>query len=201
MENLCFKRYFVSRNISHEMSKMKKKILKIMELKSQLFFLVFLNFLCWELWFLIALKHVVSCPTWAPRHAPMNPAREQLHPPARIVCLTPVAYSACVITPCTADWKAPGKTKKQEEKWIISLLLLSNFKKAIMHMFIKGYINVEEQWIINYYKGTRNIWNFNHFFRKTVDTFIVFCIKSIGTLLIRIILCINALIKSKYFNF
>lgn len=130
MENLCFKRYFVSRNISHEMSKMKKKILKIMELKSQLFFLVFLNFLCWELWFLIALKHVVSCPTWAPRHAPMNPDREQLHPPARIVCLTPVAYSACVITPCTADWKAPGKTKKQEEKWIISLLLLSNFKKT-----------------------------------------------------------------------
>lgn len=119
MENLCFKRYFVSRNISHEMSKMKKKILKIMELKSQLFFLVFLNFLCWELWFLIALKHVVSCPTWAPRHAPMNPAREQLHPPARIVCLTPVAYSACVITPCTADWKAPGMTKNRKRNGLL----------------------------------------------------------------------------------
>lgn len=183
------------------MSKMKKKNTENYGAEITIIFFGVFNFLCWELWFLIALKHVVSCPTWAPRHAPINPAREQLHPPARIVCLTPVAYSACVITPCTADWKAPGKTKKQEEKWIISLLLLSNFKKAIMHMFIKGYINVEEQWIINYYKGTRNIWNFNHFFRKTVDMFIVFCIKSIGTLLIKIILCINALIKSKYFNF
>lgn len=63
MENLSFKRYFVSRNISHEMSKMKKKNTENYGAVITIFFCVFLNFLCWELWFLIALKHVVSCPT------------------------------------------------------------------------------------------------------------------------------------------